>query len=69
MADCGFEDETAWSLIDCGSRLVIDGDYSCESVGRGSTLVDKKTGEIYFVTYMEAPGRFDAMTTVGNHPS
>ncbi|MBT2550573.1 hypothetical protein [Arthrobacter sp. ISL-65] len=69
MADYGFEDETVWSLIDGGSRLVIDGDYGCESVGRGSTLVDKKTGEIYFVTYLEAPDWFDAMTPVGSHPS
>jgi hypothetical protein len=69
VADYGFEDETAWLLIDGGSRLVIDEDYGCEPVGRGNTLVDKTTGEIYTVTYVEAPARFDAMTPVGRHPS
>ncbi|MFF2244299.1 hypothetical protein ACFVTM_08990 [Arthrobacter sp. NPDC058130] len=68
IADYGFEDETAWLLIDGGSKLVIDGDYSCEPVGRGSTFVDKTTGEIFFLTYLEAPDRFDAMTPVGVHP-
>ncbi|MET3206279.1 UNVERIFIED_ORG: hypothetical protein ABIB21_003098 [Arthrobacter sp. UYEF13] len=69
VADYGFEDATVWLLIDGGSRLVIDGDYSCDPIGRGSTLVDKTTGEIYSVTYLEAPDRFDAMTPVGHHPS
>jgi hypothetical protein len=69
VADYGFEDETTWLLIDSGSRLVIDADYGCDLVGRGSTLVDKRTGEIYSVTYLEAPDRFDAMTPVGHHPA
>jgi hypothetical protein len=68
VADYGYEDEAAWLLIDGGSRLVIDGDYSCELIGRGSTFVDKRTGEIFFLTYLEAPDRFDAMTPVGQHP-
>lgn len=68
VAGYGYEDETAWLLIDGGSQLVIDGDYSCELIGRGSTFVDKRTGEIFFLTYLEAPDRFDAMTPVGQHP-
>lgn len=54
--------------MDGGSKLVIDGDYSCEPVGRGSTFVDKRTGEVFFLTYLEDPDRFDAMTPVGQHP-
>lgn len=68
VADYGYEDETAWLLIDGGSRLVIDGDYSCQLIGRGSTLVDKRTGEIFSLTYLEDPDRFDAMRPVGQHP-
>ena len=68
VADYGYEDESAWLLIDGGSKRVIDRDYSCEPVGRGSTFVDKRTGEIYSLTYLEAPDRIDAMTPVGRHP-
>jgi hypothetical protein len=68
VAGYGYEDDTAWLLIDGGSRLVIDQDYSCDPVGRGSTFVDKRTGEIFSLTYWEAPDRFDAMTPVGQHP-
>jgi hypothetical protein len=68
VAKYGYEDDTAWLLIDGGSRLIIDGDYSCDPVGRGSTFVDKRTGEIYFLTYLEASDRIDAMTPVGPHP-
>jgi hypothetical protein len=68
VADYGYEDETAWLLIDGGSKLVIDGDDSCQLIGRGSTFVDKTTGEVFFLTYLEDPDRFDAMTPVGQHP-
>lgn len=68
VANYGWEDETAWLLVDGGSKLVIDGDYSCEPVGRGSTFVDKRTGEAFFLTYLEAAHRIDAMTPVGWHP-
>ncbi|MDQ1053075.1 hypothetical protein QE394_001003 [Arthrobacter sp. SORGH_AS 212] len=30
--------------------------------------MDKRTGEIFFLTYLEDPNRFDAMTPVGEHP-
>lgn len=43
-------------------------DYSCEQVGRGSTFVDKATGGVFFLTYLEDPERNNAMTPVGNHP-
>ncbi|MDQ1053076.1 hypothetical protein QE394_001004 [Arthrobacter sp. SORGH_AS 212] len=35
VADYGYEDETAWLLIDGGSRLVINRDGSCQLIGRG----------------------------------
>lgn len=68
VAAYGYEDATAWCLVEGGRRLVIDGDFGCEPVGRGCTLVDKQTGEVFFLTYLEDPDRFDAMTTVGQHP-
>jgi hypothetical protein len=68
VAEYGYEDDTAWLLLDGGSKLVVDGDYLCEPVGGGSTFVDKRTGEIFFLTYLEAPDRIDAMTPVGRHP-
>ena len=68
VADYGFQDDRSWCLVDGGRRLVIDGDYSCQLVGRGSTLVDKNTGEVSSLNYLEDPERFDAMTEVGHHP-
>jgi hypothetical protein len=68
VAAYGYEDATAWCLVDGGRRLVIDGDYGCEPVGRGCTFVDKESGEVFFLTYLEDPARFDAMTMVGQHP-
>jgi hypothetical protein len=64
----GFEDDRDWCLVDGGRRLVIDGDYSCQLIGRGSTLVDKETGEVTSMNYLEDPDRFDAMIEVGRHP-
>lgn len=37
VADYGYEDEAAWLLIDGGSKLAIDGDYSCEPAGIAAT--------------------------------
>lgn len=68
VAAYGYEDDHAWCLVDGGRRLVIDGDYSCQPIGRGSTLVDKESGEVSSLNYLEDPGRFDAMTEVGQHP-
>lgn len=68
VADYGFEDDRAWCLVDGGRRLVIDGDYSCQLIGRGSTLVDKKTGEVSSLNHLEDPERFNAMIEVGHHP-
>lgn len=68
VADYGYEDETAWRLVDGSRRLVIDGDYNCEPIGRGSTFVDKITGKVFFRTYLEDMDRFYAMTPVGQHP-
>ncbi|WP_307101889.1 hypothetical protein [Arthrobacter globiformis] len=47
--------------------MVIDVDYSCQLIGRGSTFVDKRTGEIFSLTCLEDPDHFDAMTSVGHH--
>ena len=68
VADYGFEDERAWCLVDGGRRLVIDGGYSCQLMGRGSTLVDKETGEVSSMNYLEDPERLNAMIKVGHHP-
>lgn len=68
VADYGFQDDRAWCLVDGGRRLIIDGDYSCQLVGRGSTLVDKESGEVFSLNYLEDPDRFNAMTEVGQHP-
>ena len=68
VADYGFQDDRAWCLVDGGRRLVIDGDYSFQLIGRGSTLVDKETGEVSFLNYLEDPERFNAMIEVGHHP-
>lgn len=68
VAPYGYEDATAWLLVDGGRRLVIDGDFDCEPVGRGCTFVDKRTGEVFFLTYLEDQDGFDAMTRVGQHP-
>lgn len=67
-ADYGYEDASAWLLIDGGHRLVVDGDLACEPIGRPSTLVDKTTGEVFFLSYLQDPDRFEAMTSVGHHP-
>jgi hypothetical protein len=68
VAEYGYEDDRAWCLVDGGSRLVVGGDYSCQLIGRGSTLVDKETGEVSSLSYLEDPERFDAMAEVGHHP-
>lgn len=68
VADYGFEDATAWVLVDGGRRLVIDGDDNCLLIGRGSTFVDKRTGKVFSRTYLEDRERFDALTPVGQHP-
>lgn len=68
VAGYGFQDDRAWCLVDGGSRLVFDGDCSCQLIGRGSTLVDKRTGEVTSLNYLEDPERFDAMIQVGQHP-
>jgi hypothetical protein len=69
VADYGYEDPLAWCLVDGGRRHVVDGDFGCELVGRGSTLVDKETGEVYSLTFLEDPDRFLAMMKVGQHPT
>jgi hypothetical protein len=69
VAAYGYEDASAWCLVDGGRRLVIDGDSGCEPIGRGCTFVDKESGEIFLLTYLEDPGRFDSMTKVGQHPA
>lgn len=68
VAGYGFEDAAAWVLIDGGRRLVIEGDESCLLIGRGSTFVDKETGEVFSLTYLEDRERFDALEPVGQHP-
>ncbi len=68
VAEYGYEDDFSWCLVDGPRRLIIDGDSECLPVGRGSTFVDKESGEVFSLTYLEDPGRFDAMTTVGQHP-
>lgn len=68
VAGYGFEDDLAWCLVDGPARLVLEQDYRCCPVGRGSTLVDKETGEITSLGYLEDPDRFDAMARVGTHP-
>lgn len=68
VADYGYEDAAAWVLVDGGRRLVVNGDESCLLIGRGSTCVDKETGEVFSLNYLEAPDRFDAMKPVGQHP-
>jgi hypothetical protein len=65
VAAYGYEDAEAWCLVDGPARLVLDGDFGCESVGRGSTFVDKCTGAVFFLTYLEDPERFDALNRVG----
>lgn len=67
VVEYGYEDDAAWRLVDGGSRIVIEEDYDCNPVGRGCTFVDKQTGAVFFLTYLEAPDRFDAMTPVGRH--
>lgn len=68
VADYGYEDATAWVLVDGGARLVTDGDENCLLIGRGSTFVDKETGEVFSLAYLEDPDRFGALTPVGQHP-
>lgn len=68
VANYGYEDEVAWRMVDGGRRLVIDGDDDCLLIGRGCTFVDKESGELFFLTYLEDQDRIDAMTTVGPCP-
>lgn len=68
VAGYGYEDATAWRLVDGSRRDVIDGDDGCLLVGQGCTFVDKETGAVFFLNYLDDSDRFDAMTPVRQHP-
>ena len=68
VADYGFENATTWLLIDGARESIVDEDSGYEPIGRGSTLVDKASGKLFFRNYIEHPEWFQAMTPVGEHP-
>lgn len=55
VAGYGYEDATAWRLVDGSRRYFIDGDDGCLLVGQGCTFVDKETGAVFFLNYLDDP--------------
>jgi hypothetical protein len=68
VAAYGFENDAVWVLIDGALESLVHGESEFEPVGRGSTLVDKASGRLFFRNYLEDMEWFNAMSKVGTHP-
>jgi hypothetical protein len=60
----GSEDDRAF-LVTCGAReWLIDRDRAYINTDTDLALVDKRSGDVQLITYLDQPDRIDAMSDV-----
>ena len=68
VADWGSQDETHWEVIAGAKEYLVDGDQSFVMMDLPVFLVDKRTGDVEEVPFLEALGRLERMEPVGSPP-